>query len=116
MNAELKDRFFIALMAQMQALEAEVQVLAAESRVDESHHKKAARNIYGIYAQLLSGVRDEAAYERFFETIPENWYAARALAAEHGDHERIVVEDAKLTAVREIIAMYRACKEEVSHD
>jgi len=110
MNMEIKSRLGEALAARIEALAVEANALSAADRADECHHKKAARNVYGIFTQLLQSAKDASDYEKFFETIPENWHSARALAASHGDFARVAMEDVKLNALGEIKALYDAMK------
>ena len=110
MDTKFKTLFTESLQAQIHALAAEANALSAADRADECHHKKAACNVYGIFAQLALSAKDAPDYEALFETIPANWRSARALALDHGDFARAAMEDVKLTALEEIKALYFAMK------
>ena len=115
MDMEFKARFAAALEDGMRALTAEAGALSAEDRADEAHHKKAACNIYGIFAKLVNAARDDAEFEQFFDKIPESWHAARLLAEGHGDFARVAMEDVKLAALDDIKRLYHAVKGGACH-
>ena len=85
-------------------------VLMAEDRIDDANLEKIRGNVYGIYVSVLQAAvghcEGEAAQREFFENnlerIPTGWHAARAAAEKRGDTVRLVQEDVKLAALKDV--------------
>lgn len=105
MDMKSNEGFAAFLTGKTQALTAEIQALEASDRKDEANLIKAARNIYGIYAQLLAKV-DAKTYAEQFDKMLEAWQDARETAAAHADYTRVAIEDAKISALGDIRTQY----------
>ena len=87
----------------------EVKSLAAEDRTDESNILKAKSNIYDIckavFGVAAKGTPDDAVKNEFlskFSNITSQWEVSLAKAKEHEDTHKILIEEAKFSAVSEI--------------
>lgn len=108
MFVELKERVLQAYAAKAQTLSRESDALKAAGRADEANLLKVSRNIFSTFHDLLAASPSAKAFEAHLATVPESWPAARHLAQTHQDHARVAAEDAKLSALRQIIAIYQA--------
>ncbi len=106
MPQDNNSRYAEALEKRIQTHSTEIDALETANRTDEANHKKAARNIYCLFLQLLGSVPDMPAYEAHLDRIPQNWHTARQLAAANGDFTRVTVEDCKLAALDDVLALY----------
>jgi len=102
---DLHDQF---LGRKLEELEHKISFLTTDQRKDEANLFKAKRNVYDIFRKMVTASRMEGdgsikAYQRYLQSIPQNWYAAKEKAVKHGDVEKQTVEDMKLTALSEII-------------
>lgn len=87
----------------------EVKTLAAEDRTDESNILKAKANIYDIcravFGVAAKGASEDSLKAEFltkFGNITGQWTAALEKAKEHDDTHKILIEEAKFSAVSEI--------------
>ncbi len=107
--SEKGQEFFKYLDDRKAAVLSEVKSLAAEDRTDESNILKAKANIYDI-SKAVFGVAEKAVSEeqlrdeflKKFGNITGQWEKAYEQAKTHDDSYKILVEEAKLSAVSEI--------------
>ena len=97
------------------------QFLTADDRKDEAVFEKIKSNVYDIFRTILSvAVKTQNgnadAVKHFFltkaEQIPANWAKAYQTAKEHGDVERMQLEQIKLETIEQIKAKFLAVWEE----
>lgn len=100
----------------MQAITADIETLKAASREDEANMQKAARNVYGIFLQLLGSIQDEVLYTAQFDKLREAWQQAYESAQAHGDFAGTAMEETKLAALAKVQAIYTETLEEVMPD
>ena len=67
------------------------------------------KTIYNVSARANSGVALRDEYIRQLTRLPENWKMSLEKAKEHGDAEKVVIEETKL----EMLQMIRAKFEEL---
>ena len=108
MNEKINEFYSFLDEKKTQVLE-EVKSLAAEDRMDESNILKAKANIYdickavfGVAAKGASGDGLKAEFLAKFGNITGQWEASLAKAKEHDDTHKILIEEAKFSAVSEI--------------
>lgn len=106
MEMQNKDALQAAFDAQMQSLTLSINTLTASGREDEANLQKAARNIYGICAQLLEKFEPGPAYEAQLDRLQLAWQQARDAALQHNDHARVTLEDTKLSALFTVRQLY----------
>ena len=108
---ELEKEFFAFLDTRKQQTLEEASALASDSRKDESNVLKAKANIYDIFKALWNASKKTTKdTESFKETllkkmtvIPAQWEAALTAAKKNADAGKILIEEAKLSAVSEIM-------------
>lgn len=97
------------------------KALSEDERVDEANFQKIKANIYDVFRTVLSAAQkagdgSSESIKRFFltkaEQIPSNWMAAYETARQHGDTEKMVVEQIKLDTAHEIRNHFSACWED----
>ena len=107
---ELKNEFFAFLdNARQNALE-EAETLTKDDRKDEGNILKAKDNINDIFKAIWNaadGMADDKesfceAFRKTAEMIPSAWVTSLEKAKEHNDTHKILIEEAKLSAVSEI--------------
>ena len=85
--------------------------LAADERMEEGNFEKVRANVYEIFKTILSAAekvcgKDDLARKHFFlqkvEEIPANWMTSYEKAKQHGDVEKMHIENIKLDTIREI--------------
>lgn len=85
--------------------------LIADERKDEANFEKIRANVYNIFHTILGVAvktcgEDAGAVRSFFlkqlDQIPASWSAAYEAAKQHGDDEKLQIEEIKLAVVREI--------------
>ena len=102
--------FFTFLDTQKQTVLDEIQSLTADGRKDEANILKAKSNVYDICKSIYSALAKEApahvatAFPETFDRITGPWKASLEAAKAHGDDRKILIEEAKLSAVSEITA------------
>lgn len=103
-----KNDFFAFLDERKNATMEEVQSLAKDNRKDESNTLKAKANIYDIF-KAIWGASERMAGDDFktdflvrVDNICGPWEKSLEVAREHNDTAKIVIEEAKLAAVKEI--------------
>lgn len=107
---ELEKDFFAFLDARRQKTMSEALALAADSRTDESNILKAKASIYDIFKAFWKVAEDTTDGEKEFrdvlckkiETITTPWRNSLEKAGEHGDSYKVLIEEAKLSAVSEV--------------
>lgn len=95
------------------ALEQEADALKASGRGDEANLVRIRINIhqiagtiYRVCQRTAPGAAFRGAYLAKLDALPESWIAARALAAQHDDQCRVVIEDVKLDTLRMLRIRY----------
>ncbi len=90
---------------------AEVNELASQDRIDESNVLKAKSNIYDICKAVFSASAKKAspdtikdAFLSTFGNITGQWQKSLEQAKAHDDSYKILIEEAKFSAVSEILA------------
>lgn len=119
----MEQTFELYLDEQIAACKQRRELLTADGRMDEGNFEKIRANVYEIFKTILSVAektcgKDELAKKRFFlekaEQIPAGWRASYEKARQHGDVEKMHIEDIKLNAVHEIKDMYMQIWEETT--
>lgn len=108
--SEMEKEFFEFLDMKRQETLSESMKLEKDDRKDESNILKAKANIYEIYKSLWNAAKNiSAEQEGFVEayhhktaTIPAVWKASLEKAKDNNDTYKILIEEAKLSAVAEI--------------
>ncbi len=102
------------LEGRKQSVASDIEALSAEGRTDEANILKAKFNVYDIAKSVFdTTVRQSpdtvaTAFPALFSRITGSWSAALKTAKEHGDDRRVLVEEAKLSAVAEITNRFAA--------
>lgn len=95
-----------------QAVTADIQELAAEGRTDEANILKAKCNVYDIAGAVLGATLKQSpasvgtAFPVAFDRITSGWRLSLEQARSHGDDRKVLIEEAKLSAVSEINARF----------
>ena len=109
MNEQINE-FFNWLDKAKEAVLSEVAVLASDGRTDESNSLKAKANVYDICKSVTGAILKKAPDMSFndafapFERITAPWRESLEAAKAHDDARKVMVEEAKLSAVTEILA------------
>lgn len=109
MNEQINE-FFNWLDTAKEAVLSEVAALASDGRTDESNSLKAKANVYDICKSVTGAILKKAPDVSFkdafapFERISDPWRKSLEAAKAHDDARKIMVEEAKLSAVTEIFA------------
>lgn len=97
----------------IKALKKEEEELIKTSRKDEANFIKIKINIcdicktiYNVSAKTNSGVALKEEYIRQLTRLPENWKMSLDKAKEHGDTQKIVIEETKLEMLQIIKAKF----------
>lgn len=103
-----KKAFFDFLDTRKTAVMAEAKALADDDRKDESNILKAKANIYDIFKAMYGACERDGAVTKdslcaVAERIYSPWEKSLAAAQEHGDTAKVLIEEAKLSAVKEVI-------------
>lgn len=88
----------------------DAETLLKEERKDESNILKAKANIYDIFKAIWDAAEKastdaesfQAAFLQKAESIPAAWEKSLEIAKQHNDVAKIMIEEAKLSAVKEI--------------
>lgn len=107
---ELEKDFFEFLDTRKQEVLSEAAALVKDDRKDESNILKAKANIYDIFKALWTASKNttsdmdgfKAAFLNKAAAIPSAWEVSLAKAKEHNDTFKVLIEEAKLSAVAEI--------------
>ena len=100
--------FFTFLDERKASVLEDIQALSADGRNDEANILKAKANVYDICkavfnaAEKQSAGAAETAFPALFDKITSPWKASLELAKEHSDDRKVLIEEAKLSAVTEI--------------
>ena len=100
--------FFTFLDNSKQAVLDEIKSLESDGRKDEANILKAKSNVYDICKSVYGALAKEApadvitAFPATFDRITCPWKASLEAAKAHGDDRKILIEEAKLSAVKEI--------------
>lgn len=109
MNEQINE-FYNWLDTAKEAVLSEVAALASDGRTDESNSLKAKANVYDICKSVTGAILKKAPDVSFndafapFERITDPWRKSLEAAKAHDDARKIMVEEAKLSAVTEIFA------------
>ncbi|MCR5278651.1 MAG: hypothetical protein K6E19_04335 [Lachnospiraceae bacterium] len=110
MNDKEKELFDFLDEKKAQVL-ARVQELASQGRIDDSNILKAKSNIYdicrsvfGVAAKQSTDGTVKAAFLSTFGNITGQWQKSLDQAKAHDDSHKILIEEAKFSAVSEILA------------
>ena len=109
MNEQINE-FFNWLDKAKEAVLSEVAALASDGRTDESNSLKAKANVYDICKSVIGAILKKAPDMSYkdafasFERITAPWRESLEAAKAHDDARKIMVEEAKLSAVTEIFA------------
>lgn len=105
-----KQEFFDFLDVRKEEVLNEVKELSEDGRNDESNIAKAKANIYDI-AKAFYGAAEKVAapdgivenFKSKFGNMANQWRTALEKAKEHDDSYKVLIEEAKLSAVTEIM-------------
>ncbi|MGN0427005.1 MAG: hypothetical protein ACI4F0_04300 [Agathobacter sp.] len=90
----------------------QVEELVSDDRADEARPLRAKANIYDVFCTLFDVAYKQSqgdcqvCREKFLkqaENIPANWKKSLEEAKAHEDMEKVLIEEAKLSAVTEIV-------------
>ena len=118
---EMMEKFDAYLTERNREVSEEAQKLIQEERADEARFLKAKANIFDVFKSLFrvscqQAEGDTGKCDTLFldkaKSVPMSWQKALTLAKEHGDTERILMEETKLSAVEEILEIYEVFKAE----
>lgn len=105
--------FLLWLNQACAALEQESKALKASGRGDEAdlvririNIHQIARTLYTVCQRISPGEGFRAAYLAKLDALPPSWEASRALAAQHDDQCRVVIEDVKLDTLKMLRIRY----------
>lgn len=111
-----RNEFYKFLDEAKERTKKEADALVEACKADEARAYKAKLNIYDIFATLMKTAEtkskgDASLLKKEFsllaERIPRNWYASLEEARAHGDFEKVMIEEAKISASEEITAKFR---------
>ncbi len=107
-------RFYEWLGERKEQVLAEAKALSDDGRTDESNSLKARSNIYDICKAVCGAAEKQAqgaqlrdAFVTAFERVTAPWKISLEQAKAHDDSRKVMIEEAKLSAVDEIIAKIR---------
>ena len=107
-------RFYEWLGERKEQVLAEAKALSDDGRTDESNSLKARANIYDICKAVCGAAEKQAqgaplkdAFVTAFERVTSPWKLSLEQAKAHDDSHKVMIEEAKLSAVDEIIAKIR---------
>ncbi|MBP5460980.1 MAG: hypothetical protein J6Y20_02510 [Lachnospiraceae bacterium] len=109
-----KEEFYEFLENRKQTVQAEIQTLSADGRTDEANILKAKYNVYDIGKAVFGATEKQAgdavatAFPAAFTKISSSWQVSLDQAKAHDDNRKILIEEAKLSAVSEITAKFAA--------
>lgn len=93
----------------IEGLKKEEEKLIRANRKDEANFVRVKSNIcdicrtmYQVSAKSKSGEELKAEYIRKLTKLPENWKISLEKAREHGDIEKIIVEETKLEILQRL--------------
>lgn len=97
-------------------LSVRIEELCAKDRNDEANMLKAAKNIYGIFGQLLDTAEGQcdtdekrlALYYSYLENISTPWKKSREIAKSRDDFKKLAIEDEKLSAFYDVCGIVDA--------
>lgn len=108
------NEFIKYLNNSIEAAQKKEQELIASERKDEANLQKIRANIYGICRTVFevvsknkSGEELEKEYTSRLDNLPKNWVESYEKAKVHNDVEKILVEETKLEALKEVIAKFK---------
>ncbi|MBO4653678.1 MAG: hypothetical protein J5649_10225 [Lachnospiraceae bacterium] len=102
------EAFYEFLEKRKMAVQADIQALSAEGRSDEANILKAKFNVYDIGKAVFGASAKQAgdavdtAFPAAFKKITDTWQISLDQAKAHGDDRKVLIEEAKLSAVYEI--------------
>ena len=106
--------FFEWLGERKEQVLAEAKVLSGDGRIDESNSLKAKSNIYDICRAVCNAAEKQSqgaplkdAFVTAFERVTAPWKLSLEQAKAHDDSRKVMIEEAKLSAVDEILAKIR---------
>ena len=104
--------FFTFLDNSKQTVLDEIKSLESDGRKDEANILKAKSNVYDICKSTYGALAKKApaevltAFPEVFGRITCPWKASLEAAKAHSDDRKILIEEAKLSAVSEITAKF----------
>lgn len=103
------DEFLIYLNNAIENAQNKEQELIASERKDEANLQKIRANIYGICrtiydvtAKIKSGEELWKEYTKKLDNLPKNWVESYEKAKLHHDVEKILIEETKLSVLKEV--------------
>ena len=120
MPENYKQDFMLYLETQIQSCRQEESRLIGDCRKDEANFCRIRANVFEIFKTLFTSAqksavnkssqdRDTEIQKNFLNKasrIPENWVASRQKAEEHQDAARLLIENTKLQAAREVTEQF----------
>ena len=108
--------FIDYLSQQLAAGKAEIAALEADGRKDDANFAKAKNNIYDVCRTVTQALIDRPGFgadavKARFDGFRSSWGAALQKAQEHGDVRGIAVEEAKLSALEDVISHFPEASE-----
>ena len=107
------NKYIAYLDETVKELRKEEEELMKSDRKDEANFMKIKINIcdicktiYNVSARTNSGVALEKEYIRQLTRLPENWKMSLDKAKEHGDTQKVVIEEIKLEMLQTIRAKF----------
>ncbi len=101
-----------ALFRRQEEVAARIALLTKDQRQDEANLLKAKRNVYGNLGDALAAFGRQGhdvlnRYEELMQHLDAVWNEAAELAARYQDARRLAVEEVKLEALKDVMALLR---------
>ena len=104
--------FYSFLEARKKAVTGDIEALSAAGRTDDANILKAKFNVYDIARSVFDTTAKQSpaavstAFPALFSRITGPWNTSLEAAKAHGDDRKVLIEEAKLSAVTEITARF----------
>ena len=99
--------FYKFLEERKQSVTDDITALTAEGRSDDANILKAKFNVYDIAKSVYDAAAKQngdtaVTFPALFKRITDTWRISLDAAKAHGDDRKVLIEEAKLSAVTEI--------------
>lgn len=106
-----QESFYKFLDERKETVTNEITALSEEGRTDEANILKAKFNVYDIARSVYDAAAKQngdigVTFAALFKRITDSWRVSLETAKAHSDDRKILIEEAKLSAVSEIDALF----------
>ena len=106
-----QESFYEFLDKRKEAVTTDITALSAEGRADEANILKARFNVYDIARSVYDAAAKQpgdiaVTFPALFGRITDSWRVSLETAKSHSDDRKVLIEEAKLSAVSEIDALF----------